>query len=408
MNSLDELLSSAGRVPGITPGALGNARAALDAAIAQQNASMRQPESPASRKEANRWWGGRHGRTIIGVTAMAAAAVAAVIAVPLPASHPGTHPLADSSSRAPVKAKPGKTGAVAAPATGSPVKYSFSPATTDVAAAYVLDRAAQAASSQPVNGWPNAPYWHTESQFTCDGKVYTNNTWIDRSGNGVGQNTGPKPKDPACGNLVNGGAPFPLGPGTPGAAIAQKQYTWSELEALPTDPAKLWPIVRADEELPFTPGPAPLKPGHSDRYSGQSDLFQSILNLLTSAPVRPALRKALYEVSAKIPGVTVAGKYTDSLGRTGTALRIGIWTMAVDTSNGQVLAMHQSAAPAAISCSDTKFGDCHEVLTAGTSTTVYISEGPAASAPSVPRYDGPGGEAAVPSAAPTPSSGSSR
>lgn len=404
MNPLDELLSSTGRVPGITPDALGNARAALDAAIAgasaQQDASMR-PSRRDSRKLASRRLGGLRGTTIIGVAAAAAAAAAAIV-LPLPASHPGTHPLADSSAKAPVKAKPSKTAAAAAvPVTVPPVTYSFSAATTDATAAHVLDQAAQAAGAQPADGWPNTPYWHTVQQWTCGGKVYTGNTWIDRAGNGVGQIAGPPSSDPSCA-IAGGGAPYSIfSGGNSGVSIGEKQYTWSELDALPTDPAKLWPIVRADEQLPFSSDPALPK-------SGQSDLFQSIWNLLTSGPVSPALRKALYEVSAEIPGVTVTGKYTDSLGRTGTALHIGLWTMVTDTSNGQVLAMLQGATPPVTVCSDS--GGCHEVQTGGASTTVYISAGPAGSAPSVPKQNGSvgAGVGAAPSATPTSSSGSSR
>jgi hypothetical protein len=54
-------------------------------------------------------------------------------------------------------------------------------------------------------------------------------------------------------------------------------------------------------------------------------MFQSIWNLITSEPLSPAFREALLEDAAKIPGVSVEGKYTDSLGRTGTVLHIGMW-----------------------------------------------------------------------------------
>jgi hypothetical protein len=165
------------------------------------------------------------------------------------------------------------------------------------------------------------------------------------------------------------------------ASIGQKNYTWSQLAALPTDPAELWPIVTADEQLPFT-----SDPGFPE--SGQSQLFQSIWNLLTSAPMSPALRKALYEVSAEIPGVTVAGTCTDSLGRTGTALHIGLWTMVVDTSDGQVLALISGAPPLPPGCvrASADSSDSHaKCVVSGGGATVYISAGPAGSAPGVPK-----------------------
>ena len=213
--------------------------------------------------------------------------------------------------------------------------------------------------------------------------VSTDNIWTDASGNGVGEGTDDPPY------AIGSGGQLP-------AAIGEKSYTWAQLDALPADAAKLWPIVKADEQLPFSSDPALPK-------SGQSDLFESIWNLLTSEPVPAPLRKALYEVAAKIPGVTVAGQYTDSLGRTGTALHIGMWTMVVDPDTGQILAMMQAAGPPVTVCGTT---GCTQQQTAGASTSVYITAGwaSAASMPRVPHSSGSGagggGSGAVPSASP--------
>jgi hypothetical protein len=295
----------------------------------------------------------------------AGAAAATVIALPSSASRPAASPQAASPAKPTIKAKPGKTPAAQAlptkvPTSVSPVTYSFGPATTDVTAAYVLDKAASAIGSQPApdSGWLAGADWHTETQWTCgSGRVYTNNTWWDASGNGVGRNAGPTSGDPGC--APNSDAPYPIvGVGGPPASIGQKNYTWAQLDALPTDPSKLYPIVKADEQLPFSstdPG-APA--------SGQSDLIESIWGLVTTWPVPAKLQKALYEVAAKIPGVTVVGTYTDSLGRSGTALHVGMWTMVVDTSNGQILAMLQAATPASGTLSGSP-----------ASTSVYISQG---------------------------------
>ena len=81
-----------------------------------------------------------------------------------------------------------------------------------------------------------------------------------------------------CGTGVDNGKAYPIINATgvaSGVSIGQQGYTWSQLAALPTDPAKLWPIVRADEQLPFTSDPGAPK-------SGQSYLFQSIWNVLTT------------------------------------------------------------------------------------------------------------------------------
>jgi hypothetical protein len=98
------------------------------------------------------------------------------------------------------------------------------------------------------------------------------------------------------------------------------------------------------------------------------------------ADVTP-LQKALYEVAAKIPGVTVQGQYSDSLGRIGTALHIGMWTMVVDPDTGQILAMMQAAGPSVTVCGAT---GCTQQQTAGASTSVYITAG-WASAASMPK-----------------------
>jgi hypothetical protein len=63
-----------------------------------------------------------------------------------------------------------------------------------------------------------------------------------------------------------------------------------------------------------------------------------LLGVLVETPASPALREALYDVAANIPGVAVNGDYTDSLGRTGTALRLGQETLVIDPASGQVLA----------------------------------------------------------------------
>jgi hypothetical protein len=278
----------------------------------------------------------------------------------------------------PSSASPGARPAI--PAAAPAVTYRISSATNAVTASYVLDKAAVALDSQAQAGttWPAGAYWHTESQFTCEGKTYTNNIWIDSDGDGVGwttgpgQTPGPQPKS-GWGCTPVSYTPYSISnpSGISPISIGQKTYTLAELDALPTDPASLLPIVKADETHPFSS----TDPGAPT--SGQSELIESIWNLLTSNPVPASLRKALYQVCAEIPGITVDGKYTDSLGRTGTVLHVGSWNLVVDTSNGQVLAMNQDS-----------FTDNSGV--APSSVTVNISSGWAA-ASSVPHVSGGNG-----------------
>ena len=399
MNPLDELLSSTGRVPDVTPEGLRNARAALDAATAeasaQRNGTLSQPGQHAYRKATSRWWGGARGKTIIGSTAVAAAAaVAAAVVVPLSSSHSGTAPQAGSSGKTPVQAS------ATAPATAGPKPIESAPAAvqvsapmvtatftaaTDVTAAYVLDKAAEAAqttqtgSAPLVNGWPNATYWHTLSQgrnSTCPGQVYTSNIWLAQAGYAIGDNTmtGPKSSDSlsACGGANLG--VYPIEGEPDGVQIGGQIYSWPQFAALPTDPAKLWPIVAADANVGVAPG-----------KGGLAFDFETIAGLLATDPVAPGMQKALYQVLERIPGVTVAGTYTDSLGRTGTALRLGSSTFVVDSGTGQVLAELNGAPPVPPGCVRSSLtGDPHATCeVGGAGVTVFISAGPAASAPKV-------------------------
>jgi hypothetical protein len=260
MNSLDDLLAAAGAVPDISPEGLRDGRAAMEAASCTALGT--------SAEQVGRGAG--------------AAAAATVIAMP-------------SSPAGPADSSTGPT--LIAP--------------TTLTAAAVLDQAARAAGSQP--GWPNAQYWYTEDQYTCGGQLYTDKVWLWRHGNGVVEKTGPKNNmEPVCSSdlftvpLIDSNM---FGP-----------YTWSQLDALPTDPATLKPKLMAD----FGQGGGPT-------------LFEDIEFLVEDSPAPPAVLEALFKVDASIPGVKVTGRYTDPLGRTGIALEVGREAMVVDPASGAVL-----------------------------------------------------------------------
>lgn len=59
--------------------------------------------------------------------------------------------------------------------------------------------------------------------------------------------------------------------------------------------------------------------------------------VLVDTPAPQAVRAALFKVEASIPGVTVVGRYTDPLGRTGIALRLGRSTIVVNPVGGAVI-----------------------------------------------------------------------
>jgi hypothetical protein len=363
MNPLDDLISSSARVPGATPDGLGRGRAALDTAIA---ARARQ-ETPARRKAAAHWFSGLRGKAIIGVAGIAAAAAAAAVIV-LPSSSPHTlgRPLAGPSAKPTLKAgaqpKPSQPGQ----ATGSLMSYTITPLNANVTAAYVFAQAAkgaQAAQYTPegnvplVDGWPNALYWHTVTEGTntgCPNVVNVGQVWLGKSGSEIVSNhqQGSAPAGEKN-SIACGGGPgstanstYPVGGVPTGPMIGGEIYTWAQFAGLPTDPAALWPILQADS----TVGVAPDK-----GVPEQDWLYQTIIMTLEQDPVSPAMRVALLADAEKISGVTVVGKYTDSLGRTGIALRQGSAdTEVIDTSNGQVLTDIQPT-PAHQGCTTFKY-----------------------------------------------------
>lgn len=255
------------------------------------------------------WLRGVRGRAIIGTAitagAAAAAAAAAATVIAMPSSPAGSAPTM-----------------VAPPA---------------LTAATVLDEAAQAAGSR--TGWPNARYWYIESQYRCGGQLYTDKDWLSRHGNGVAEKSGPKNGPFRCsGGLFT--VPI-LGDSTFGP------YTWSQLYTLPTDPATLKAKLMADFRSP-----------------DQQTLFADVESLLVDTPAPPPVLEALFRVDASIPGVKVVGRYTDLLGRTGTALELGGTTMVVNPASGVVL-------------DDTD---------SGSSTVTFVTQGPVTTEPKPARW----------------------
>jgi hypothetical protein len=246
-------------------------------AAAQTPSRIRHPALAILVTKQRRWLSGVRAKALIGTAVAAAGAAAAAIVVALIPKTP-------------------------APPT-------MAPAPANLTAATVLDQAAQAAGSR--TGWPNAQYWYSESQYRCDGQLYTTKVWLSRHGNGVVEKRGPK----------NG--PFSCSGGLITVPILSDNvfgpYTWSQVYTLPTDPAKLKSKLIADFK------------------ATQQSLFEDVEDLLTSTPAPPAVLEALFKVDASIPGVKVIGSYTDALGRTGTALQLGRTTIVVDPATGAVL-----------------------------------------------------------------------
>jgi hypothetical protein len=388
MNPIDELLSSAGQIPGITPDVLRNARAALDTRIA--GAAMRQKATASGldRKRASRWHVGWRGRTLVGVTAVAAAVAAAVAVTTAPASRTG-NPAAAPSAKPTVQAS---TTVTAKPRPAFHV--GFSAPSSNATAVQLLDEAATAAGSQ--RGWPNASYWYTEFEVTSllTGKSSYSANWSDRHGNGVTAGAGtPIPEQstdiPNYSTLPRGSTALSAIP-----VIGDKApfygYTWSQLYALPTnDTAALESDLMTTGDIHF----GPKAPGVKGSWTGQEDLFNLITNMLSGTPAPPALRAALYKVAATIPGVTIKGTYTDSLGRTGTALQLGPMTAVIDPATGQYLDGMTGLLPGEVNCSkitgwcqatDPSTGKVEKgAMMGGPTTMMLITQGPATGVPKI-------------------------
>jgi hypothetical protein len=312
MNALDDLLASTGRVEDITPGGLRNGRAALESTI--HDARTQQAPAP-ERPSAARRSASLRGTIMVACTAAAVAAVAVTVVPRLSSQRPAPgHPSA-AQSRA-------------------------------VTAAFVFREAAKAAKAHDAQqeGWPHAAYWQVDSIEVRDGKTYHRDIWIAHNGDAVLEDGGVAP----------GLLPVhPAGSGFGYLGNKPGWLTWGEIYALPTDPAKLAPLLTRDSIGLAYGSPA-------------KNLWSTVLGLLVETPASPALREALYVVAASIPGVTVNGDYTDSLGRTGTALSLGEETLVINPANGQLLAF---------------IDDEPGVAGSAPAAYTYTYQGPATSAP---------------------------
>lgn len=343
MNPLDELLSTTGRVDDITPAGLRHSRAALDSATAE----TRNVQSSALQAEpVRRPSGPKRKRTpwLVAACTAAAAAVVAGTTVTVLASHSG-----------------GSQAGGGPPASVSPGGGASSTGGTDVTAAVLLHAAGKAAGAQK-GGWPNAAYWHVASVYVRSGTTYHRDIWISHYGNGVLHDDG-----------VSSG-PMDLG------KASFEGLSWEQLYALPTDPAKLQSVLQAkftqrfDSDANPTPSPGTV--------TQSAELFVVVGDLLRESPASPALREALYDVAANIPGVVVKGDYTDALGRTGTAVERDGEILVIDTSNGQLLADIYGDPNASESCApSTPSAKGVSACSSGGVGYTYVMQGPATSAP---------------------------
>jgi hypothetical protein len=202
-------------------------------------------------------------------------------------------------------------------------------------AATALPEAGAAAAAQP-GGWPDAACWHVTSTYVRGGRTYRRDIWIAHHGASVLRDTG-------LDNVGPDGQAQVL-PADENFSAGGTALTWDQVYALPTDPTHLKSALQSDR-----------KGAGKDSVT---ELFVALDDLLRETPASPALRKSLYDIAAKIPGVQITGRVTDGAGRTGTAVEYGGETYVIDRTNGQLLADKDSGW-----------------------TSTYVSQGPATVAP---------------------------
>ncbi|GEL94003.1 CU044_5270 family protein [Cellulomonas composti] len=230
-------------------------------------------------------------------------------------------------------------------------------------AAAVLVAAGAAAAGQPDT--VDAPFWHVDLEFAYAGKEpLRTQLWIDHDGIARVQNeelqAEPRAVPGDDGVYTSSFAGSSLDDG--------RTTDWAGIAALPTDPAALEALLRA--RIGQDRGPTP-----------DVELWSVVTGLLSGAPATPALRAALWEVAAAVPGVELVGTTTDHAGRTGTAVELdqtGIgWyreRLILDPADGRLLEQVAFDASGAVDHWST-----------------YLEQGPAQSAPDIdPPLCGPG------------------
>jgi hypothetical protein len=261
----------------------------------------------------------------------AAAALAAAMAAPPPRT---AVPGAGLATRAPVRRRraPRRRLRLAVTMVAAAVfaividgaLQSGSPTAPATAAAAVLTRLARVAAAQPATIAPGpGQYLYVESESAYPSDTYTaaggqfsvlvpqrREIWLGSDDSGWlretdGQGSFLTPADRAA--WVAAGRPSLAG-GTSNTRFGPGCLSLGppDLAALPTDPSALAADISARRIEGGPPGPA--------------EDFVQIGDLLRETDASPALRAALYQVAARIPGVIALGTVTDHAGRSGTGL----------------------------------------------------------------------------------------
>lgn len=178
------------------------------------------------------------------------------------------------------------------------------PAATATAAGFLREVAATAGERSV----PQAPYWKVRYRDGASPRIKT--SWSGRNRLVIQESEG----DPVL--------EFPP-PEVHSWLVAGKDVTWDDLHSLPTD---------AQELRNRLTGGAATTP---DGFLGGA------AQLLSRAPLKTAVRSALFQVLADSPGIVLVGPVKDVAGRTGTAVEersdVRRVRMVIDPATGTLL-----------------------------------------------------------------------
>ncbi|MFI5548023.1 CU044_5270 family protein [Streptomyces sp. NPDC051815] len=205
--------------------------------------------------------------------------------------------------------------AIAAIAAGVSVyPVSGMPGSPPAATASAADFLRGVAATEAAETATDAPYWRTHTRDADWGDHHTMTLFSEEPA--VGDGTTWLSSDAIFSQQGGDGEIFKvIGfkprwvhslPGAP-----REDLSWDELKRLPSDAAALKEVL--EEFFPGGLGPDP----ESEAYSSY---ISTLTRLLSSAPLGPGQRAAVYEVLADVPGLQLVGPVQDSTGRTGTAV----------------------------------------------------------------------------------------
>lgn len=129
-------------------------------------------------------------------------------------------------------------------------------------------------------------------------------------------------------------------------------------------------------------------------YSGRSEadqLFGLAMDILAESPVRPALRQALWELAATLPGVDMVGGEVDAAGRPGVMLVLDGsehagqegFAYLIDPDDGRLLEVRTPETT--VSAPVDANGDSVDgPIVIPAARTTYVESGPADTAPTPP------------------------